>query len=64
MTRKLLIKVSKINPEPSISDMKEFGLKFSKKEWTVLTNNRSFLNEFTKNLKKAKEIADFILKKV
>lgn len=62
MPRVIKIMVEKINPEPSIEDMKAFGVKYSKSEWELITSNRDFLNIFTKDLNKSKKLADVILK--
>ena len=56
-----IINLDKINPEPSVNDMKEFGLRFSKKDWEKLSNNKQFIKYFTTDLKKCQEIAISLL---
>lgn len=61
MIKVLSLLINKINFEPTVDDMKEFGIKYSKKEWEILTNNKYFVAVFTKNLNIAKKIADNLI---
>ena len=63
MSNIIKLKVDKINPEPSIRDMEEFGIRYNKKDWETLTNNSKFLFIFDKDLNIAQKIADILLKK-
>ena len=58
MPRIIRYLVDKINPEPSVFEMKEFGLRYTKEEWVIICNNKYFLNAFDKDLMDARKIAD------
>lgn len=59
----LQIKIPKLNKilEPSISELKEFGAQFSKKEWELLTNNKNFINKLMDDLVVAEKLSKKIL---
>ncbi len=63
MIRVVKLLVKKINHEPSVEDMKEFGLKFSRTEWDYLCRHNEFISIVDKNISKANKIADKILNK-
>lgn len=53
-----------INEFPTPSQMKAFAEKYTKDEWSKITNNRNFINVFTEDLTKAREIANIVLGKI
>ena len=62
MARVIKILLKKLNPEPSIRDMKEFGLSFSKRQWDFLCLESRFVRSVDKDLKVARKIAEIMLK--
>ena len=64
MTQIIKAKVDKINTEPSVSEMKAFGMEFSKKEWSELTRYGLFLHLVDKDICQARDFAKKVLNKV
>ena len=64
MSRIIKLLLPKIINEPTVFDMKEFSIEYSRDEWLILMDNRDFLFFFDKNLKLAKNLAKKILNKV
>lgn len=61
-TKTKILPDKKENIEPSAESLKLFASQFSQNEWIKLSSNNEFRRELLENLKKAKEIADKILK--
>jgi hypothetical protein len=61
MPKILTILVDKINPEPTIEEMKAFGVRFDRISWNKLTGNKEFMKVFPKNLKLAEKLVNNIL---
>ena len=62
MARVIKILLKKLNPEPSVRDMKEFGLSFSKRQWDYLCSDKTFIGSIDKDLRVARKISEIILK--
>ena len=63
MPKILTLLVEKINPEPTIEEMKAFGMKYDRIQWNKLMSNKDFVKVFDKNLKKAEKLVSIILNK-
>lgn len=61
----LQVKIPKLNKifEPSVLELKDFGAQFSKKEWDLLTSNRTFINTIMEDLVSAEKLSEEILNK-
>ncbi len=62
MARVIKILLKKLNPEPSVGDMKEFGLSFSKRQWDYLCSDKAFVRSIDKDLKIARKTSEILLK--
>lgn len=56
-----IYRIEKLNFEPTIEEMKAFGINYSKDEWDFLCKNKKFLELFTLNLPEAEKEAYRIL---
>ena len=63
MPKILTLLVEKVNPEPTIEEMKAFGVRFDRIQWNKLMANKDFIKVFDKNLRKAEKLVPIILNK-
>jgi hypothetical protein len=64
MPKILKLIIPKINREPTVQELKAFGIKYNKEEWAKLCGNSLFMHFIDKDLNKASKIAEKLLNKV